>query len=126
MTTKDLFELCGFVLSLLAMGWRIAGIKASIDQKIAKIEKDNYRDIDNLKDSLEKQINLLDKRLDLLTQSSKSESDMFKYQLDGQGNRLGGEIENLKKRVSGAIVFERLEEKVSKIHDDLKKNKLII
>ncbi|BAZ29956.1 hypothetical protein NIES4074_24040 [Cylindrospermum sp. NIES-4074] len=121
MTTKDFLEICGFCISLLAMGWRIAGIKASVEQKIAKLEKDTYKDADNFKDSLEKQINLLDKRLDLLTQNSKSEADMFKYQLDGQGKRLGGEIDNLKKRVSGVIVFERLEQGILKMHDDLKK-----
>lgn len=112
LSVKDSIEFLLLCCSLGAIIWRIAEVKSRIEASIAKLEKNIYKDLDVVKDSLENQINLIDKRLDLHAQSSTSERDMLKYQVNGQGERLGSELEKLKRRISGAIVFERLEQRI--------------
>ncbi|WP_414550507.1 hypothetical protein [Anabaena sp. CCY 0017] len=109
MGTKDALEIIIAFFTFVGFVWRIARMEAAI-----------YKDIDRVKDGVEKQLYLIDKRLDLHIQDSIASRDSFTYRLDGQGSRLGGEIENLKKRASGIIVFERLE---SKLDEFLEKHK---
>ncbi|MEA5516202.1 hypothetical protein [Nodularia sp. UHCC 0506] len=85
--------------------------------KIARVESAIYKEIDSSEKRVKELYAALDKTLALqIHESQSSRSEIF-YRLDGQGARLGGEIESLKKRASGAIVFERLELKI----DDLMK-----
>jgi hypothetical protein len=115
MITKDGVEILGIIasltISLCGMIWYVGEAKAAI-----------YKEIDRCKDELDSKLTQLDKRLDLHIQSSQSAREKFEYQLRGQGERMGGEIEQLKKRMSGAIVFEKLEEKLDKVLDKLNNN----
>lgn len=81
------------VFSFIGFVWRVKDAEAKI-----------YKAIDSI-----------DKRLDLHIQESQSSRAEIFYRLDGLGQRMGNEIENLKKGASGTIVFERLEEKIDNL-----------
>ena len=121
MTNEAALQLIISVFSVIGVIWRVAGVKADLEARIADFKTQAFQNTDFLKDSMDKQMNSLDKRLDLFVQDSLAARERITYQLDGQGARLGTEVENLKKRMSGAIVFERVENKLDKLLDENKK-----
>lgn len=115
MSARDSFEITLGVLTVFGFFFTITGF----GWKASQLQSEIYKEIDKVHDNIREQLNLIDKRLDLHVQESQSSRHEIFYRLDGLGIRLGEELNSLKKRASGAIVFERLEEKLSQIIEKL-------
>lgn len=97
MAAKDFIEIITFLISLLVLTWKLAGIKAKLEALILNLEKNFYKDLDLVKDACLSETGRLE-----------SEQKMIIYRLDDQTKALS----SVNKRISGAIVFERMEQRI--------------
>ncbi|AFZ24771.1 hypothetical protein Cylst_2565 [Cylindrospermum stagnale PCC 7417] len=120
MSIKDFSEIVGFLVSLLVVVWKIAEVKAKLEASTLSLEKNFYKDLELTKDSLEKQIAALDKALDRHIQSATYERDIMNAKVADQHQDSTEAMSRINKRISGAIVFERMEQRIITLSDAIK------
>jgi hypothetical protein len=131
-TVKEAVEISVLCCSLAGIIWRIAEVKAKIEASISRLDKSLskeieatknqfYKDVDGLKDITDERTRSLDKLLELHIQKCDSENTLIKYQVEEQYKHLTESVTHLKNRLSGSIVFERLEGRVINLTEVIEK-----
>ncbi|MBD2388447.1 hypothetical protein [Cylindrospermum sp. FACHB-282] len=112
MNTKDFIEIFGFAFSLVIMGWRIASIKNKIELSISNKESILFLEIAATKQELYNHIQLI-----------AAKDELLKFQIDTRNQNVDAAIVHINKRISGVIVFERIEKEIKMLGKQITKQR---